>query len=45
VAGAVTSLPASMAVFAIARKPVFAWYLAMGLGGSLAAGILWQLVS
>jgi len=45
VAGAVTSLPASMAVFAIARKPVFAWYLLMGLGGSLAAGIAWQIVS
>lgn len=45
VAGAVTSLPASMAVFAIARKPVFAWYLLMGLGGSLAAGIAWQIVA
>ena len=45
VAGAVTSLPASMAVFAIARKPVFAWYLLMGLGGSLAAGVAWQIVS
>jgi len=45
VAGAVTSLPASMAVFAIARKPVFAWYLLMGLGGSLAAGVAWQIAS
>ena len=45
VAGAVTSLPASMAVFAIARKPVFAWYLLMGLGGSLAAGVAWQLAA
>ncbi len=45
VAGAVTSLPASMAVFAIARKQVFAWYLLMGLGGSLAAGIAWQIVA
>ena len=45
VAGAVTSLPASMAVFAIARKPVFAWYLLMGLGGSLAAGVAWQLAN
>jgi uncharacterized membrane protein YraQ (UPF0718 family) len=45
VAGAVTSLPASMAVFAIARRPVFAWYLLMGLSGSLAAGIVWQIVA
>lgn len=45
VAGAVTSLPASMAVFAIARRPVFAWYLLMGLGGSLAAGIAWQIAA
>ena len=45
VAGAVTSLPAAMAVFAIARKPVFAWYLLMGLGGSLAAGVAWQMAS
>lgn len=45
VAGAVTSLPASMAVFAIARRPVFLWYLLMGLGGSLAAGILWQIAA
>lgn len=44
VAGAVTSLPASMAVFAIARRPVFAWYLLMDLCGSLAAGIAWQIV-
>jgi hypothetical protein len=34
-----------MAVFAIARKPVFAWYLLMGLGGSLAAGVAWQIAS
>lgn len=45
VAGAVTSLPASMAVFAIARRPVFAWYLLLGLGGSLTAGIAWQWVA
>jgi uncharacterized membrane protein YraQ (UPF0718 family) len=45
VAGAVTSIPAAMAVFAIAKRPVFLWYLAMGLSGSLAAGLLWQLVA
>jgi uncharacterized membrane protein YraQ (UPF0718 family) len=45
VAGAVTSIPAAMAVFAIARRPVFLWYLAMGLSGSLAAGLLWQAVA
>ena len=30
VAGGITSIPASMAVFALVRKSVFAWYLAFG---------------
>jgi len=42
VAGAVTSIPAAMAVFAIARRPVFFWYLLNGLVGSLIAGLVWQ---
>ena len=45
VAGAVTSIPAAMAVYALVRRAVFFWYLLMGLGGSLAAGLAWQAVS
>ncbi|MEQ8332635.1 permease [Nisaea sp.] len=37
IAGGITSIPASMAVFALVRGGVFAWYLALGLLGSLAA--------
>ena len=42
VAGGVTSLPASMAVFALVRRPVFLWYLALSLAGSLAVGFGYQ---
>ncbi|MEM6945340.1 MAG: permease, partial [Pseudomonadota bacterium] len=40
VAGGVSSLPAAIAVFALARLPVFALYLGFALAGSLAAGLL-----
>jgi len=43
-AGAVTSIPAAMGVFALVRKAVFAWYLALGLSFSLAAGFAYQLI-
>ncbi len=42
VAGGVTSLPASMAVFALVRRPVFLWYLGLSLFGSLAVGFGYQ---
>ncbi len=42
VAGGVTSLPAAMAVFALVRAPVFAWYLLISLAGSLAIGYAYQ---
>lgn len=42
VAGGVTSLPAAMAVFALVRRPVFLWYLAVALVGSLIAGFAYQ---
>jgi uncharacterized membrane protein YraQ (UPF0718 family) len=45
VAGAVTSIPAAMAVFALARRPVFLWYLALGLAGALVSGVLYQAVA
>jgi len=42
VAGGVTSLPAAMAVFALVRAPLFAWYLLVSLIGSLAIGYTFQ---
>jgi uncharacterized protein len=42
VAGAVTSIPAAIAVFALVRRPVFLWYLALALVGSIAAGYGYQ---
>jgi uncharacterized membrane protein YraQ (UPF0718 family) len=42
VAGGVTSLPASMAVYAIARRTVFVWYLLIALAGSLLIGFGYQ---
>lgn len=42
VAGGVTSLPAAIAVWALARPPVFALYIALALTGSLAAGLAVQ---
>ena len=42
VAGGVTSIPAAMAVFALVKRPVFLWYLSLGLSGSLVAGIAYQ---
>ena len=45
VAGGVTSLPAAMAVFALVRRPVFLWYLAVALIGSLLVGFAYQAVA
>ncbi len=41
-AGGVTSLPASMAVFAVVRRSIFAWYLVLALVGSLIVGYAYQ---
>lgn len=43
-AGAVSSIPAALAVYALVRKPVFALYLLLGLTGSIIAGYAYQLV-
>ncbi|MGY6632321.1 MAG: permease [Alkalilacustris sp.] len=43
VAGGVTSLPAAMAVWALARPPVFGLYVALSLAGAFASGLLFQL--
>lgn len=42
VAGGVSCIPAAIAVFALVRLQVFAWYLGLALVGSLAAGISFQ---
>jgi uncharacterized membrane protein YraQ (UPF0718 family) len=43
IAGPVTTIPAMTAVWGIAERRVFALYLAIGLGGSILAGILTNL--
>jgi len=45
VAGGVTSIPAAMAVWALARPPVFALYITLSLSGAFAAGLLFQVWS
>jgi uncharacterized membrane protein YraQ (UPF0718 family) len=41
--GAVASIPAAMAVYAVVRRSVFVVYVALGLTGSMAAGYVYQL--
>ena len=42
-AGAVSSIPAAIAVWALVRRSVFALYLGLGLGGAMLAGFLYEL--
>ncbi|WP_293575400.1 permease [Phaeobacter sp.] len=42
VAGGVTSIPAAMAVWALARWPVFLLYIGLSLGGAFTIGLLFQ---
>jgi len=42
IAGAVSSIPAAIAVFALVKKPVFAFYLFTGLVGSIVSGMIFQ---
>ncbi len=42
IAGGVTSIPAAMAVWALARPPVFLLYIALSLSGAFASGLLFQ---
>ena len=42
-AGAVSSIPAAIAVWALVKKPVFALYLVLGLTGSMITAWLYQL--
>lgn len=41
-AGAVSSIPAAIAVWALVKKPVFVLYLALGLTGATIAGFIYQ---
>ncbi|MHA1536790.1 MAG: permease, partial [Alphaproteobacteria bacterium] len=40
IAGGVTSIPAAIAVYAVARPPVFASYIGFALFGAVAAGLI-----
>ena len=42
-AGAVSSIPAAIAVWALVRRSVFVFYLVLGLGGAILAGVLYQM--
>ncbi len=42
-AGAVSSIPAALAVYALVRRPVFVLYIALGLFGSVTFGYIYQL--
>ena len=42
-AGAVSSIPAAIAVYALVKKPVFALYLSLGLIGSMLTAWIYQL--
>ena len=44
VAGAVSSIPAMAAVYALVRLPVFATYMIMGISGAIASGIVFAAV-
>ncbi len=41
-AGAMTSIPAAIAVFSLVKKHVFFWYIALSLGGSILVGFAYQ---
>ena len=41
-AGAVSCIPAAIAVWALVRRSVFVLYLALGLGGAMLSGFLYQ---
>lgn len=44
VAGAVSSIPAMAAVFALVRRPIFAAYLAFGIGGAILSGVVFAAI-
>ncbi|MEM1366166.1 MAG: permease [Pseudomonadota bacterium] len=44
VAGAVSSVPAMAAVWSLVKRPVFAAYLVLGVGGAIVSGVIFQMV-
>jgi len=44
IAGGVTSIPAAIAVFALVRRTIFAWYILLALIGALLSGGLYQMI-
>jgi uncharacterized membrane protein YraQ (UPF0718 family) len=42
-AGAVSSIPAALAVYALVRKSIFVLYIILGLFGSMLAGYIFQI--
>ena len=42
-AGAVSCIPAAIAVWALVRRAVFALYIVLGLGGAMLSGVLYQM--
>lgn len=43
IAGGVTSIPAAIAVWAVARPPIFAAYIGFAIAGAIASGLLYGL--
>ena len=43
-AGAVSSIPAMAAVFALVRRPVFLTYIGLGIGGAILSGLIFGAV-
>jgi len=44
IAGGVTSIPAAIAVFALVRRTIFAWYIALALFSALLSGGIYQMI-
>ncbi len=44
IAGAVSSIPAMAAVWSLVKRPVFAAYLGMGVGGAITSGLIFQAI-
>jgi uncharacterized membrane protein YraQ (UPF0718 family) len=44
VAGAVSSIPAMIAVYSLVKRPVFALYLGLGVTGAVISGLVFQIV-
>jgi len=43
-AGAMTSIPAAIAVFSLVKRPLFFWYVLLALIGAIAAGLAYQAI-